>query len=116
MIRRNEKTGAATGFLVGWGAKDFDAREAHEIFLEPNPNLTYRWGTYDFLGGVLRWDGALRWGWARTLSQGPTPVAASARRRISAVGEGCRDDNNSLKTNRLSSIFLASYLFFLCVI
>ena len=60
----------------GWGAKDFDARKAHEIFLEPNPNLAYRWGTYDFLGGVLRWDGALRWGWARwDAFSGPNPCS-----------------------------------------
>ena len=36
--------GVATGFCVGWGAKDCDGREAREHFLAPHPKFAYRSG------------------------------------------------------------------------
>ena len=36
--------GADTGFRVGWGAKDFIARESRGNLLAPHPKFAKRWG------------------------------------------------------------------------
>ena len=50
------KTGSDTEFWVGWGVKDYIAREAREKYLAPHQKLANKWGASGSSGALtIHW-------------------------------------------------------------